>query len=170
MQRLNSIAAAAIFSGLMLAGPAAAADMKHGGHGQHGAMDKDAHGSRDEAVEMVKKGVAYIRAHGKEKGYAEITREGSRFKDRDLYLVVYALDGLVLAHGQNHKMVNKNLISLRDIDGKAYIRETVERARNEDRFWMDHKFTSPVTRQLHPMRMYCERLDDSVICSGHFMM
>jgi len=167
MQRPTTIIAAALLSSLMLAGPAAAQDMKHGGHG---AMDKDMHGSKDEAVNMVKKGVAYIRAHGKEKGYAEITREGSPFKDRDLYLVVYALDGLVLAHGQNHKMVNKNLIGLRDIDGKAYIRETVERARTEDQFWMDHKFTSPVTRQLHPMRMYCERLGDAVICGGHFMM
>ena len=167
MHRLTSIVAAAIFSSLMLAGPAIAQDMKRGGHG---AMDKGMHGSKDEAVAMVKKGVAYLRTHGKKAGYAEITREGSQFKDRDLYLVVYALDGLVLAHGQNHKMVNKNLIGLRDIDGKAYIRETVERARNEDRFWMDHKFTSPVTRQLHPMRMYCERLDDAVICSGHFMI
>lgn len=170
MRNLTAIAAASAFLSLATAGWAAAADMQHGSHGQQGAMDKGAHGSKQEAVSMVKKGVAYIRAHGKEKGYAEITREGSPFKDRDLYLVVYALDGLVLAHGQNHKMVNKNLIGLRDIDGKAYIRETVERARTENQFWMDHKFTSPVTRQLHPMRMYCERLDDSVICSGHFMM
>lgn len=151
----------------MFAGAAAAQDMKRGGHG---AMDKDMHGSKEEAVNMVKKGVAYIRAHGKEKAYAEITREGSPLRDRDLYLVVYALDGLVLAHGQNHKMVNKNLIGLRDIDGKAYIRETVERARTEEQFWVDHKFTNPVMRQIRPMRMYCERLSDAVVCSGHFMM
>ena len=134
---------------------------------RHAAMDM--HGSQEDAVKMVKEGVAYIRKNGEDKGYAEITRTDGRFRDGATYLVVYGLDGMVRAHGQNHKMVDKNLISLRDIDGKPYIRETVERARGDDEFWMDHKFTNPMTRKIQPMRMYCERLDDSVICSGHFM-
>lgn len=133
----------------------------------HGGTDT--HGSRQEAVAMVKKGAAYIKTHGAEEGYAQIMSEDGQFRDRDLYLVVYRLDGTVLAHGQNERMVNKNLIGLRDLDGKLFIKETVELARTKDTFWMDHKFTNPMTKKVHPMHMYCERLDDSVICSGHFM-
>ena len=48
---------------------------------------------------MVKRGVAFIKAEGAEKGYAEITNKKGSFVDRDLYLVVYGLDGMVLAHG-----------------------------------------------------------------------
>ena len=68
------------------------------------------HASAKEAEAMVKKGVAYIKTNGKDKGYAEITSKQSQFRDRDLYLVVYGLDGKVWAHGANEKMVGKMLI------------------------------------------------------------
>ena len=50
-----------------------------------------------EATAMVKKGVAFIKANGKDKGHAEITNKAGQFVDRDLYLVVYGLDGTVRA-------------------------------------------------------------------------
>jgi cytochrome c len=52
-------------------------------------------------VAMVKKGIAFIKANGTEKGYAEISNKKGQFIDRDLYLVVYGLDGKCLAHGAN---------------------------------------------------------------------
>jgi len=78
-----------------------------------------------EATAMVKKGVAFIKKEGKDKGYAEISSKTSQFKDRDLYLVVYGLDGVVRAHGANEKMIGKNLIDLKDVDGKAFVKERV---------------------------------------------
>jgi len=122
--------------------------------------------TKEEAVSMVKKGIAYIKANGKEKAYALITGKDSQFKDRDLYLVVYGLDGVVRAHGQNPKMVNKNLISLRDIDGKLFVKERVELGKTKGSFWQDYKFTNPVTKKIQPKQMYCERLDDTVVCGG----
>ena len=131
-----------------------------------GAFAKDEWASKDEAVAMVKKGIAFIRASGNEKGYAEITSKQSRFRDRDLYLVVYGIDGVVRAHGQNEKMVNKNLLELRDVDGKLFVKERVELARAKSSFWQDYKFTNPVTKKVEPKQMYCERLDDVVVCGG----
>lgn len=119
-----------------------------------------------EAVAMVKKGVAYIKAKGPEKAYAEFTAKNSKFKDRDLYLVVYGLDGKVWAHGQNPKMVGKVVIDLKDIDGKEFVRERVELARTKSSFWQDYKFTDPITKKIEPKRMYCERLNDTVVCGG----
>ena len=120
----------------------------------------------DEAMAMVKKGVAFIKAQGTEKGYADITNKQGQFIDRDLYLVVYGLDGTVLAHGANDKMVGKNLIDLKDIDGKAFVKERVELAQTKSSFWQDYKFTDPVTRKIEPKTTYCERLDASVVCGG----
>jgi cytochrome c len=120
----------------------------------------------DEATAMVKKGVAFIKAQGTEKGYAEISNKQGKFIDRDLYLVVYGLDGTVLAHGANDKMVGKNLIDLKDIDGKAFVKERVELAQTKSSFWQDYKFTDPVTRKIEPKTTYCERLDASVVCGG----
>ena len=80
----------------------------------------------EQATAMVKKGVVFIKAQGAEKGYAEITSKTGQFRLDDLYLVVYGLDGAVHAHGANEKMVGRNLIELKDIDGKAFVKERVE--------------------------------------------
>lgn len=119
-----------------------------------------------EATSMVKKGVAFIKTNGKDKGYAEISNKAGSFVDRDLYLVVYGLDGVVRAHGANEKMIGKNLIELKDIDGKAFVKERVELAQAKGTFWQDYKFTNPVSKKIEPKSMYCEKLDDAVVCGG----
>ena len=119
-----------------------------------------------EATAMVKKGITFIKKEGKDKGYAEISSKTSQFKDRDLYLVVYGLDGVVRAHGANEKMIGKNLIDLKDVDGKAFVRERVELAQSKGTFWQDYKFTNPETKKIEPKSMYCEKLDESVVCGG----
>ena len=120
----------------------------------------------EEATAMVKKGVAFIKANGKDKGYAEIMNRQGQFTDRDLYLVVYGMDGSCRAHGANEKMVGKNLIDLKDIDGTPYVKERVEAAKVKANFWQDYKFTNPVSRKIEPKQMYCERLDDTIVCGG----
>jgi signal transduction histidine kinase len=119
-----------------------------------------------EANAMVKKGISYIKTNGKDKGHAEITNKAGAFVDRDLYLVVYAMDGTVRAHGANDKMVGKNLLDIKDIDGKEYVRERVELAKTKNSFTQDYKFTDPTTKKIAPKTMYCEKLDDAVVCGG----
>jgi signal transduction histidine kinase len=120
-----------------------------------------------EAEAMVKKGVAFIKANGKDKGYAEITnRDNKEFHDRDLYLAVHRIDGTCVAHGTNEKMVGKQFIDIKDIDGKEYIRERVEFAKTKASFWTDYKFVNPVSKKIEPKTAYCERLDDTVVCGG----
>ena len=130
------------------------------------AHAKEGNATQAEATAMVKKGVAFVKSSGKDKGYAEISNKAGQFIDRDLYLVVYGLDGTVRAHGANEKMIGKNLIELKDVDGKAFVKERVELASSKGTFWQDYKFTNPVTKKVEPKSMYCEKLDDSVLCGG----
>ena len=127
---------------------------------------KEGNASKDDALAAVKKGVAFIKANGKDKGYAEVSNKQGQFNDRDLYLVVYGLDGTVRAHGANDKMVGKNLIELKDVDGKAFVKERVDLAQAKGSFWQDYKFTNPVSKKVEPKQMYCEKLDDAVVCGG----
>lgn len=153
MSRCFAAALGAIvsLSALTLAGPAAA------------NADK---ASPAEATAMVKKGIAFIKANGKDKGYAEVSNKAGAFNDRDLYLVVYGLDGTVRAHGANAKMVGKNLIELKDVDGKPFVKERVELAQSKGSFWQDYKFTNPVSKKIEPKSMYCEKLEDTAVCGG----
>ena len=123
--------------------------------------------TKDEAVAMVKKGVAYVKSAGKDKAYTDISdKANAEFHHQDLYLTVYQLDGTVRAHGANAKMIGKNLIELKDIDGKAFVKERVDMAKTNATFWQDYKFTNPETKKIEPKTMYCEKLEDTVVCGG----
>jgi len=123
--------------------------------------------NRDEAQAMVKKGIAFIKANGIDKGYAEVSNKGGQFIDRDLYLVVYGLDGKCLAHGANPKQIGKDLIDLTDIDGKYFVKERVELTKAKPAgFWQEYKFTNPVSKKVEPKVMYCEKLGDTAVCGG----
>lgn len=129
---------------------------------------KEGNATAAEAQAMVKKGIAFIKASGNEKGYTEISTKGGQFTDRDLYLTVYGMDGTVRAHGANEKMIGKNLIELKDVDGKAFVKERVELAQAKGSFWQDYKFTNPVSKKIEPKSMYCEKLNDAVVCGGFY--
>jgi cytochrome c len=124
--------------------------------------------SRDEAVAMVKRAIDFIQLNGKDKGYAEISDKRGRFQDRDLYLVVLGLDGVVRAHGGNERMIGRNLIDLRDGEGRPFMQERMQLARTKPVFWQDYKPANPVTKAVEPKQMYCERLDDAIVCGGIF--
>ena len=60
----------------------------------------------------------------------------------------------------------KNLIELKDVDGKAFVKERVELGVSKGTFWQDYKFMNPVSKKIEPKQMYCEKLDDTVVCGG----
>ncbi len=136
------------------------------GLGLNPSLAKEGSATAAEATAMVKKGAAYLKANGKDKTYAAISDRQGPFVDRDLYLVVYGLDGTVHAHGANEKMIGKNLIDLKDVDGKAFVKERVELAQAKGSFWQDYKFTNPTSKKIEPKSMYCERIEDAVLCGG----
>ena len=127
--------------------------------------------TKPEAEAMVKKGVAFVKASGKDKdkAYAEISKKDSQFTDRDLYLVVYGLDGVVRAHGANTKMVGKDLMEMKDVDGKAFVKERVEMAKKGSPFWQEYKFNNPVSGKIEPKAMYCQPLEDMIVCGGVYI-
>jgi signal transduction histidine kinase len=122
--------------------------------------------TKEEAVAMVKKAVAFIKEQGADKAYLEISNKAGRFTDRDLYVVVYGLDGKVLAHGANSALIGKDTLESKDADGKAFVKERVELASKQPSFWQDYKFMNPVSKQIEPKQSYCERLDQTAVCAG----
>ena len=119
-----------------------------------------------EAEAMVKRGVAFIKATPRDKAMAEITDPKGQFVDRELYLTVYKMDGTAMAHGANAKFVGKNMMELRDGNGKEHIRERMEMAKTKSAFWQDFTFLNPVNKKIEPKQMYCEKSDELVVCGG----
>ena len=148
---MNRTWAAVLVSGLVLAGA---------------ARGEEKPGTADEAVAMVKKATAFLKANGRERAFAEISNPKGRFVDRDLYVTVYDMNGVCLAHGFNPKMVGKSMLDLKDPDGKPFIRERSEQARTRDQFWIDYKYINPTTKQIGAKSMYTEKVGDLLVSCG----
>jgi signal transduction histidine kinase len=123
-------------------------------------------GTAAEAEAMVKKAVQLIKTEGKEKAFAAFCDPKGKFVDRDLYITVYDLNGKCLAHGANPKMIGKDLIELKDPDGKPFVKERVEMSKTKDKFWLDYKFTNPISKKIEPKSMYSEKAGDIIINCG----
>jgi cytochrome c len=123
-------------------------------------------GTPAEAVAMVKKTIDFLKANGRDKTLAEISKPKGRFVDRDLYVTAYDLNGTCLAHGFNQKMVGKNMLDLKDPDGKAFIKERSEMAKTRDQFWVDYRYVNPTTKQIGSKAMYTERVGDILVSCG----
>jgi signal transduction histidine kinase len=131
-----------------------------------GAAQAAEQGTAAEAEVMAKKAVAFVKANGQEKAVEEFTN-GKLFKDRDLYVSYLDLSGKMLAHGVNAKLIGKDLIGLKDPDGKLLVQMAIEVAKTKGRGWTeDYKFRDPTTEKLGNKAMYVERVGDAYVGVG----
>ena len=132
------------------------------------AAAQDKKGTAAEATAMVDKAIAFMKKNGREKAFAEFNNHKGQFTDRDLYVVVNDMKGKVLSHGANAKMIGKEMIDLRDVDGKYFVKERVEMMSKgpDAKGWQDYKFMNPVSRQIEPKSMYLHRFEDVMVGCG----
>lgn len=123
-------------------------------------------GTKEEAAELLRKAVAFYKANGKDKAYAEFNNKSGQFVDRDLY--VYALDstGHIKAHGTNPRLIGKDMIQLKDADGKHFIADIVEMIKAQKSGWIDYKWTNPVTKQIEQKTTLVEPVGDIGLAVG----
>ncbi|WP_423708976.1 cache domain-containing protein [Undibacterium sp. WLX3042] len=130
------------------------------------------HGTEAEAQEMVKKAVALVKSAGTEKAYKAFTEHpDATFNYKDLYVFVYDFEGNCLAQGANAKMVGKNLLSMKDVDGNAFIKGMIDTVKASSKGWYGpYKFNNPATKSYDLKRSYCERgAGDTIVCVGTYV-
>ncbi|MFZ6871651.1 cache domain-containing protein [Undibacterium sp. Di27W] len=125
--------------------------------------------TEEQAVAFVKKGVEYYKKNGKEKALAAFSDPNGEFVKGELYFFVYGAngDGIVLAHGQNQKMIGKQLLDMKDVDGVYLIREANKIAVSpEGKGWVSYKWPNSITKALEAKKSYIERVGDIWIGCG----
>ncbi|MES2259761.1 MAG: cache domain-containing protein [Pseudomonadota bacterium] len=123
-------------------------------------------GTPEQAVALVKSAITYMKANGKEKALAEFNNPNGKFKDRDLYIFVVDFNGMALAQGANPKIAGKNVIELRDGDGKYFVKSYIHLAREKGQGWTDFRWVNPVSSALEQKSVYVEKYEDMVVGSG----
>jgi signal transduction histidine kinase len=123
-------------------------------------------GTANEAKALIVKGVAFVKAEGKEKAFAEFTNPKGKFVDRDLYIFAVDFNGITLAHGGNAKLVGKDLIGLKDADGIYFMKKFIEMAKTQGSGWVEYKWVNPVTKKIESKSTYIQKMDNYFLGCG----
>jgi cytochrome c len=118
-------------------------------------------GSKEEAQAMVLKAAAYIKEHGKDKALSEFNNPKGKFVDRDMYVFAYDFSGTNKALVANPALVGKNLIDLKDADGKLMIKDLIGVASNGGG-WYEYKWSHPATKEIRAKASYVIKVDDTL--------
>ena len=126
----------------------------------------DDRGTADEATALVQRAAEYLKANGPAKSYAAFNDTAGQFKDRDLYVFVMDMNGKMLSHGANAKLIGKDLTALKDSDDKLFIKTMLDVAKSKGKGWVDYKWPHPVTKAIEPKSSYVEKVDDLIVGCG----
>jgi signal transduction histidine kinase len=125
-------------------------------------------GSAKEAKAMVGKAIAFYKANGQDKAFAEFNNTKGKFVDRDLYIWVGTMKAKVVAHGANSKLIGKELYNLKDTEGKQFMKEIVDTAQAKGSGWVDYKWTNPVSKKVEHKSVYLEKYKDLIFVCGFY--
>jgi cytochrome c len=123
-------------------------------------------GTAAEAEAMVKKAIAFFKANGKDKAFQEFNKGGSGFKKDDLYVWVSDMKMTVLSHGANDKLIGKELIGLKDSNGKLFMKEIADMAKAKGTGWVDYTWTNPVSKKVEKKSTFFQHSDDLIFACG----
>jgi signal transduction histidine kinase len=131
------------------------------------ALSARAAGNPKEAQALVKAAIVDFKAEGTAM-FAKVTAKDAKYVKEDLYVTVYDMTGKCVAHGANPKQVGKDLIELKDPDGKAFVKERVEIAKTKGSGWQDYKFSNPVDKKIEAKTAYLEKAGDYIFACGAY--
>lgn len=126
------------------------------------------HASRHEAQTLVRRALDHYKSVGPDQAWTDFTRAGGAFSDGDLYVYAMDLSGRAVAHGANDRLVGRDLIQLRDVDGKAFVAEILDKSRARSAIWTDYKWPHPVSKEIGARSDYCEAFDAHLFCAGAY--
>lgn len=125
------------------------------------------HGTREEAVAMVHRVQEMFAREGDAATFRAINDESVKeFHDRDLYPFVYTQDGVDVAHGARPALVGKNLMGIKDADGKFLIQEIVRITNQKGSGWVNYKWPDPLTNAIENKSSYIEKLGKYIVGVG----
>jgi cytochrome c len=120
----------------------------------------------DEAMALVKKASAFLKANGKEKALAEFNNPKGQFVDRDLYIFAIDSNGMTVANGSNAKLVGQNTINLKDQNDKYFIKEFLKLGDTAGKGWVDYRWVNPVSKNMETKSTYIEKTEGLIIGCG----
>ena len=122
--------------------------------------------TKEDAQAIVEKASTFAATSGKDQLVAEVNKKDGEFNKGELYVVVYDLNGKLVADPVNKALIGQNNLDKPDAEGKLFRKEFVETAKNQGSGWVDYKYLNPASGKVEPKVSYVKKQGDIVIIAG----
>jgi cytochrome c len=124
------------------------------------AAHAEERGTKDEAKAMVDAAVAHVKKVGSEQAFKDFSTDKANWSKKDLYVFAYDMKGACLAHGANEKLIGKDMLQVKDSNGKPIIVEMVKITSAGKDGWVDYDWAHPVTKKIEPKSSYVRKVSN----------
>jgi len=122
----------------------------------------------NEAINLVKKAAAYLKENGTDKSFSAFNDPKGEFVKNEFYIFVINQQGKMVSHGNLPKIIGKDVIDMKDADGKYLFKEMLAATNSKNSAWVNYKWPNPSTKRLGDKSTYLERVGEYVIGCGFY--
>ena len=109
-----------------------------------------------EIVALVDKAAALTESKGKS-AFPEFKKKNSDWLKGDTYIFIADMSGTLLMHPANPELETKNILDLKDANGKVFMREFIETAKTKGSGWVDYVWPKPGEKNPSKKHSYIKR-------------
>jgi cytochrome c len=126
-------------------------------------------GTMGEARAMAEKAAAHLIAVGPQKAIADFERADGDFRVRDLFVVVYNPQHVVVSAIGNPNFVGRDATLFVDTDGKEFGKAIIAAAQSPaGAGWVTYRMSSPLTHKVEFKTSYVVKAGDYIVLVGAY--
>ncbi len=128
-------------------------------------------GEAREVKSLVEKAASAFQEKGKDYTLKLLNASAGPFKKKHFYVISLDFAGNVLATSANRKLVGKNVLNLKDSEGKLFCKEMIQVAKDPGSGWVEYRWKRHGEKDPTMKRTFVMRVpgDDTLVASGYYV-
>ena len=115
-----------------------------------------------QAMALMEKAIAHFNAVGAEQAYKDFSDPKAGFQDGSIYVVVQDMKGNMVHHSTNQKLNGRNVMKLKDADGKMFNVESLDVIKKSGEGWVKYKWSNPETKKIGQKNSFVKKVTDDI--------
>ena len=124
-----------------------------------------------QTMALVDQAAALLESKGTD-AFGEFRKKGSQWLKGDTYIFVLDMKGIDVFHPVQPDLEGKSIIDMKDANGKAFIRDMIEKAKTQGSGWVEYMWTKPGESEPSKKRTYIKKVktgeDTLIVGSGYY--
>ena len=122
---------------------------------------------KEHVISMMDKAVQHYNAVGQEQAFKDYNQDGV-YKNGEFYVIAQGMDGKIIFHGVNAKLIGRNLTGIKDTDGKKFIADMITTAKTDGNGWVSYKWPHPETKKIAQKHTLVNRIGEIMLMIGYY--